>query len=144
MFCRGAARSLAWLALASAVAGCGTSEERVARFAGIAASETIYFSGNEPFWSGETAGGLLSYITPENPGGTRIAVRRFDGNSGLGLTGTMDGAAFDMVVTPGNCADTMADRRYPFVVTVMIAGELREGCAWTDRQPATDTAEPAA
>jgi uncharacterized membrane protein len=28
----------------------------------------------------------------------------------------------------------MSDRSYPFTVTLQVKGELRKGCAWTDKQ----------
>ncbi len=118
---------------------CGTNNATTAQYSGIGANETIYFGGNEPFWGGETSGDTLLYTTPENSGGTTISVRRFSGNNGLGVAGSLDGETFDMVVTPGACFDTMADRAYPFVVTLMLGEELREGCGWTERQPFTAT-----
>ena len=54
---------------------------------------------------------------------------------GLGFSGTLDGAAFDMTVTPGACSDGMSDRTYPYTVTLKIGDDTREGCAWTDAQP---------
>ncbi len=121
------------------LAACGTNNATIAQYSGIGANETIYFGGNEPFWGGETSGSTLLYTTPENPGGATISVRRFSGNNGLGVAGSLADETFDMVVTPGACFDTMADRAYPFVVTLMLGGELREGCGWTERQPFTAT-----
>ncbi|MGB3754518.1 MAG: hypothetical protein WA954_11560 [Parerythrobacter sp.] len=118
---------------------CGTDTATIAQYNGIGADETIYFSGNEPFWGGETTGETLRYTTPEHPDGSMFSVRRFAGNNGLGITGSLEGKSFDMVVTPGTCLDTMADRAYPYVVTLMLNKELREGCGWTERQPFTAT-----
>lgn len=106
-----------------------------AGFTGIAAEETIYFLGTEPFWGGETQGDSLTYKTPENLAGDTITVKRFAGQGGLGLSGTLDGAPFDMTITPGECSDGMSDRTFPFAVTLKIGAETRQGCAYTDRQP---------
>lgn len=113
-----------------------------ATFAAIGAEETISFVGTEPFWGGEVAAGKLTYSTPENQAGETISVRRFAGNNGLGFSGALGGAAFDMAVTPGACSDGMSDRSYPFTVTLTIGAEQRRGCAWTRRQPFTGDPQP--
>lgn len=118
-----------------------TAQDAV-KFDAIAEGDTLYFSGNEPFWGGRAVGDQLTYTTPENPDGTTITVRRFAGLNGLGLSGTLDGQLFDMAVTPAKCADTMADRTYPFAITISIGNEIREGCGWSDRKPFEETAAP--
>lgn len=125
---------LAPVLLAACASATGTSEQ-TAPFDGIAADETVYFVGTEPFWGGESSGESLTYSTPENIDGTTIAVRRFAGNVGIGISGTLDGQAFDMAVTPGDCSDGMSDIAYPLTVTLSIGDEQREGCGWTDRLP---------
>ena len=109
----------------------GDSKEH-APFAGIAEDETIRFTGTEPFWGGTAQGGQLIYTTPETPAGTTIAVKRFAGRGGVSLPGMLGGQAFDLTVTSGQCSDGMSDRTYPFTATLMLAGETRNGCAWTD------------
>ena len=104
--------------------------------------ETIRFVGTEPFWGGEVSGGSLTYSTPENQNGTTIAIERFAGNNGLGLSGMFEGQAFDMTVTPGECSDGMSDRAYPFTVTLKIGAEQRSGCAWTERTPFSGPEHP--
>ena len=138
---RGAA---ALAALPLLLAGCQSADadRSVEPYDGIAANETIRFLGTEPFWGGESADGTLTYDTPENSDGTMIAVERFAGNSGLSIAGELEGASFDMVVTPGECSDGMSDRSYPFVVTLQIGAETRFGCAWTERQPFTGSEAP--
>lgn len=101
---------------------------------GIRADETIRFSGTEPFWGGTVTGTALTYTTPEDPDGAMIAVERFAGRGGLSFSGSLDGAMFEMMVTPLKCSDGMSDRIYPFTVTLKIGEDLRNGCAWTDRQ----------
>ncbi len=131
-------RALSLAALPLLLVGCqgGSDPERsVESYDGIAADETIRFTGTEPFWGGESAGNSLTYSTPENIEGSTIAVERFAGNSGLSLAGELDGASFDLVVTPGECSDGMSDRSYPFVATLKLGEETRFGCAWTERQP---------
>jgi len=84
----------------------------------------------------------LTYATPENIDGTAIAVERFAGRNGLSLSGALDGAPFDMAITPGECSDGMSDRTYPFIVTLEVAGEQRRGCAWTDSTPFSGPEHP--
>ena len=113
-----------------------------AAFSAIAADEMIRFVGTEPFWGGNVRGGELVYSTPENQAGDTIAVRRFAGNNGLGFSGSLNGGAFDMTVTPGRCSDGMSDRTYPFTVTLKLGDEQRNGCAWTDRSPFSGPENP--
>ena len=124
------------LLLASCQSGDGSpGSQPTGVFAEIGEEETIYLTGTEPFWGGEIASGSALYSTPEVPDGTRFDVERFAGNNGLGFTGTLDGAGFDLTITPGSCSDAMSDRVYPYTATLLIAEEQREGCAWTDAQP---------
>jgi len=109
--------------------------DSTAAFDGIAEDETVRFSGTEPFWGGQVSGGSLTYTTPDNPDGARIAVERFAGRGGLSFTGTFEDADFEMTVTPLECSDGMSDRIYPFTVTLKMGDDLREGCGWSDRQP---------
>ena len=104
-------------------------------FAGIAEDEVLRFTGTEPFWGGEVSGGTLTYSTPENQDGTAIPVERFAGRGGIGLSGTLDGAPFEMTVTRLACSDGMSDRSYPFTVTLEIGDDKRNGCAWSERHP---------
>lgn len=111
-------------------------------FNGIAKGDTIHFTGTEPFWGGDVRGSNLTYSTPENQEGTTITVKRFHGQGGLGLSGELAGASFDMTVTPGTCSDGMSDRSYPYTVTLKIGSETRLGCAWTDAQPFEGPQQP--
>ena len=81
-------------------------------------------------------------VQSEDMDGQAIAVERFAGNNGLGFSGQLDGQPFRMAVTPGTCGDDMSDRTYPFVVTLQVRGEDRQGCAWTDAQPFEGDAAP--
>ena len=111
-------------------------------YSGIGESETVRFTGTEPFWGGEAGNGEALYTTPENIDGTRFAVTRFAGNNGVSFSGTIEGAAFDLMVTPGECSDGMSDRAYPFVATLTVGGEQRNGCAWTDTKSFTGPRNP--
>lgn len=102
---------------------------------GIAADETLHFTGTEPFWGGQIARGTLTYKTPEDPEGQVIEVERFAGRGGVSFNGTLEGKAFMMLATPSSCSDGMSDRTYPFAVTVRIGGETRTGCGWSERNP---------
>lgn len=104
-------------------------------FDAIAEGEAVHYTGTEPFWGGVAGGGMATYSTPENPDGTEFPVERFAGNNGLGISGQLDGATFDLTITPGECSDGMSDRTYPYTATLLIGSEQRQGCAWTDSQP---------
>ena len=111
-------------------------------FDAISSDETVFLTGTEPFWGVEIAGNKARYTTPENIDGVSFAVDRFAGNNGLGFTGTIEGVSFDLTVTPGECSDGMSDRTYPYTATLLIGGETRNGCAYTDRQPFTGPENP--
>lgn len=111
-------------------------------FDGITASETVRFTGTEPFWGGQVAGSTLTYSTPENQEGSEITVNRFAGRGGVSWNGAHQGARFVLAVTPGECSDGMSDRTYPFVATLEVAGEQRSGCAWTERRSFTGSPNP--
>jgi uncharacterized membrane protein len=113
-----------------------------APYSGIAPGETIHFTGTEPFWSGDVSGQTLTYSTPENIDGSTIQVERFAGRNGLSLSGQLEGAPFDMAVTPGECSDRMSDRTYPFTVTLEVGNEQRRGCAWSDSRPFSGPERP--
>lgn len=110
-------------------------------YSGIPADETVHFTGTEPFWGGEVSGNELTYTTPENQSGERIAVDRFAGRNGVSFSGDLDGAPFVLAITPGECSDGMSDRTYPFAVALQVRGEQRHGCAWTNRKPVTEPAQ---
>lgn len=107
-------------------------------FAGIAAGETVRFASTEPFWGGEVRGDRLVWKSPEQPDGTALTVSRFAGRGGLSFSGTLQGKAFTLAVTPGACSDGMSDRRYPFTVMLRLGEEMRSGCGWTDARPAQE------
>ena len=102
---------------------------------GIGANETVHFLGTEPFWGGEITGTSLKYSWSEEPDEVAIPVKRFTGRNGLSFSGTLKGAAFEMMITPLECSDGMSERSYPFTVTLKIGDDLRNGCGWTARQP---------
>jgi uncharacterized membrane protein len=111
--------------------------ETTTPWAGVRAAETLHFTGTEPFWGGETANGSLTWKTPENQSGETIAVTRFAGRNGMGLSGTLTGQPFEMAVSEAPCSDGMSDRSYPFIVTVRTGDKTLRGCGWTDRNPAS-------
>lgn len=111
-------------------------------FTAIASEETLRFSGTEPFWGGSVTGSTLTWTTPDKPDGTTIKVDRFSGNNGLGFSGTLDAAAFNMAVTHAPCSDGMSDRVYPFTVTVEISEAPHNGCGWTEKTPFTGPKAP--
>jgi uncharacterized membrane protein len=108
-----------------------------APWSAIGVSETLHFTGTEPFWGGEAIGNALTWKTPENQAGTQIPVTRFAGRNGMGLSGTLGGQPFEMAVSEAPCSDGMSDRGYPFTVTVRTGGKSLRGCGWTDQHPPT-------
>jgi uncharacterized membrane protein len=109
---------------------------------GIAMSETVHFTGTEPFWGGEVAGEKLLYMTPEKPEGESIPVARFAGRGGLSYSGTLGDAPFTLAFSPGDCSDGMSDRTYPFLAMLKIGETVRSGCGWTDKQPFREAKAP--
>lgn len=101
----------------------------------IGEDELVRFTGTEPFWGGQVQQGALLYTTPEQPDGVAIAVKRFAGRGGLSYSGELENAPFDLVISHAPCSDGMSDRTYPFTVSLSVKGEMRQGCAWTDRTP---------
>ena len=146
--------SVAWLVLAacsssaSSPSAAPSSSPAVATaqdtqsYSGIAVSETVHFTGTEPFWGGQVLNGALTYTTPENSEGQMVAVSRFAGRNGISFSGMLHDQPLVMAVTPGKCSDGMSDRSYPFTVTLQVRGETREGCAWTDSQTFTGPKQP--
>ncbi len=101
-------------------------------YAGIAEDAVIHLTGTEPFWGGTVEGGWFTYTTPENTEGQRLSVGRFAGRGGVSFSGSLEGEEVDLAVTPGSCSDGMSDRTYPYVATLQIGNEQRNGCAWLD------------
>jgi uncharacterized membrane protein len=101
----------------------------------IAPQETAHFTGTEPFWGGEVSGATLTYSTPENQPGDRIAVQRFAGRGGVSWSGAWRGKPFTLALTRGKCSDGMSDRIYPYVATLTVGDEQREGCGWSESHP---------
>ncbi|MEL1251236.1 COG3650 family protein [Aurantiacibacter gilvus] len=101
-------------------------------FDGIGEHDVVRFTGTEPFWGGQVAGTSLTYSTPENIDGETITVTRFAGRGGLSFSGNLDGRPLDLAITPGDCSDGMSDRSYPFVATLQLGSEQRNGCAWRE------------
>ena len=119
----------------------GNSEDRHP-FAGIAPGEVLHLTGTEPFWGAVLAGDTLTWTSPAIPQGVAVAVSRFAGRGGIGLSGTLEGKTLDVTITPGTCSDVMSERHYPFTATVLLGGETREGCAWGDAHPFTGPKAP--
>lgn len=135
--------------VALALAGCGPAGDGGAApgtspdgFTAIAPSETITALGTEPFWNVEVAGDLATYSTPEIPDGVTIDLQRFTGQGGLGFSGQWEGRSFDLLITPGTCSDGMSDRSYPYVATLQLGDERRDGCAYTDDEPFAGSQTP--
>jgi len=124
------------------LAGCREAAETdaVARAtgSGMAAGETLHFTGTEPFWSGEASGSRLTWRTAEAPAGVAIPVTRFAGRNGVGFSGMLGAKPFELAASAAPCSDGMSDRSYPFAVTVQLGGETLRGCGWTAARPASE------
>lgn len=105
---------------------------------GIEAAENLHFTGTEPFWGGEVSGSMLTYRTPENVKGERVAVSRFSGRGGTSFSGALSEGSFTLAVSNGPCTDGMSDRQYPFMATITLGERTLKGCAWTDQHPFID------
>ncbi|MEO6042111.1 MAG: hypothetical protein ABIP41_09430 [Croceibacterium sp.] len=116
-------------------------ESRTA-WSGVGPADVLHFTGTEPFWGGEASGSSLTWKTPEDQAGATIAVTRFAGRNGLGLSGTLGGAPFDMAVSAARCSDGMSGRKYPFTVTVRRGRDTLRGCGWTAAHPVTGADHP--
>lgn len=125
------------LGLYACFGGAEETPGEVPAFDEISEGEAITAHGNEPFWNAQIESDRLTYSTPENIEGQVIAVTRFAGNGGLGISGDLNGAPFNLAITPGECSDTMSDRSYPFTATLTIGDEQRNGCAYTESRPYT-------
>ncbi|MXP08583.1 COG3650 family protein [Pseudoblastomonas halimionae] len=135
------------LSAALALAACSGNgpadgDRSAPTFDAIEEGEAVYFTGTEPFWSGEVVEDTVRYATPEDQDGSDVAVSRFAGLGGVSWSGEFDGQAFDLSITEGKCSDGMSDRNYPFVATLSVRGETRRGCAWTDARAFTGAEMP--
>ncbi|TCM18998.1 hypothetical protein EDF56_104533 [Novosphingobium sp. PhB165] len=108
-------------------------------WSGIAVAERIRVVGTEPFWNAEIRNNLLTYRTPERPGGDQVSVARFAGRGGVSFSGTLLDKEYTIAIEPGPCSDGMSDRRYPFNALLRVGDEVRKGCAWSDQHPAKIT-----
>ncbi|MGB3797255.1 MAG: hypothetical protein WA957_13245 [Alteraurantiacibacter sp.] len=126
--------------LALVLASCGQGEpgnvpgnfDDGHAFSGIADGAVINLTGTEPFWNARIEGGTMLYRTPGIMDGVRVPVSRFAGRGGLAFSGTLDGSALDLAITPAQCSDGMSNRSYPFVATLQIGTVQQEGCAWRE------------
>lgn len=140
-------RSLTFaLGFAACSAACtpdsGTIDPQGETFNAVAPEDVVFLTGTEPFWGITIEGGQARYANPQHPEGWEFAVARFAGNNGLGFSGTMDGMAVTITLTPGQCSDAMSDRTYPYVATITLGEETLRGCGYTSSQPFTGDAAP--
>ena len=137
---------LAALALLVSAAACTSGNDGIdpkgETFTAVAPDAVITLTGTEPFWGIRIEGGQANYTTPDQPEGTDFAVTRFAGNNGLGFSGTLEGQAITITLTPGQCSDGMSDRSFPFVATIALGGETLTGCGYTDSQTFTGPEAP--
>lgn len=115
-------------------------------FDDISATADITLLGTEPFWgidiTPDGEGFVARYSSPENLDGSQFAVSRFAGNNGIGFSGSLDGQAVQIALTPGQCSDGMSDRTYPYTATVALGDAVLYGCGHTSDQPFTGDEAP--
>ncbi len=140
--------------LAITAAACAQEPGEISRdtapFDGIAETASISLIGNEPFWGidiepsgSDGAGGFTAiYSTPENIDGAAFPVTRFAGNNGVSFSGELAGAAVQIMLTPGDCNDTMSDRSYPYTATAELGDMALSGCGYTSDEPFTGEEMP--
>ncbi len=133
------------LAFGLVLASCGSDQTGQVDgeiYAGIGPGEAITLVGTEPFWTIQIQGETLNYSNPDHPEGRETLASRFSGNGGLGISGTLDGQAMQIAVTPGQCNDAMSDRVYPFTATIRWGEDTLFGCGYTDTKPFTGSESP--
>ena len=106
-----------------------------APYSEIAADEVLRSTSRQALSGRLFACTRLIYTTQDYEEGTEIEVERFAGRGGIAFSGTLEGAAFEMMVTSLACSDGMSDRTYPFTVTLGIGEDKRNGCAWSEQHP---------
>lgn len=137
-------------ASAALLAGCGPNDSidsSGAVFDGIAPDTAITMIGTEPFWgltidAGQNNQHSARLAQPGEAGEREFTVTRFAGNNGLGFSGSLDGKAVQIALTPGECSDQMSDRAYPFTATVKWGDAMLMGCAHTASAPFTGPETP--
>ena len=99
-------------------------------------TETLHFSGTEPFWGGTVRRARMVFTSPENEKGAAIRVRRQDAPGQIRYRGRMarDGL-FTMTIVARPCSDGMSDNAYPYEVTIAFRSHRISGCGWTARHP---------
>ncbi|SDU92677.1 Uncharacterized membrane protein [Pseudomonas mucidolens] len=87
--------------------------------------------GNEPFWSISVSGNgnTLTWITPENPKGTRLSAQQVTSGDGVRYIGRDGDKTFMLEVVGGACTDTMSGHSFEFAATWVYAGDSNAGCA---------------
>ncbi|BDW83543.1 membrane protein [Erythrobacter sp. Dej080120_24] len=132
------------------VASCTDTPGEISRdtkpFDDISATTHISMLGTEPFWgidiTPDGEGFVARYTSPEDLEGSQFAVSRFAGNNGIGFSGSLDGKALQIALTPGQCSDGMSDRTYPYTATVALGDAVLYGCGHTSDQPFTGDEAP--
>lgn len=127
------------ICLAAALSACGANGEDpkpgdVPVFNGIEEGEIVTALGTEPFWTARIEGPTLIYSTPEDIEDAKVAIQRFAGNGGLGISGELNGSPLQLAITPGECSDGMSERTYPYTATLALGDQNLLGCAYTDTQ----------
>lgn len=86
-------------------------------------------SGNEPFWSVTVTGDTLLYNTPDTQPGVELAAKRSDNPTDVEFRGTHDGKDFVLIITPGQCEDSMSGQMSDYTATFSDGERQLTGCA---------------
>ncbi|WP_222565626.1 COG3650 family protein [Novilysobacter antarcticus] len=85
--------------------------------------------GNEPFWSVEVVGDTLLYNTPDTQPGVELAATRNDTATDVEFRGVHGGKDFVLIITPGQCEDSMSGQAYDYTATFSDGERQLTGCA---------------
>lgn len=85
--------------------------------------------GNEPFWSVEVARDRLLYNTPDTQPGVELAATRTDTATDVEFRGVHGGKDFVLIITPGQCEDSMSGQAYDYTATFSDGERQLTGCA---------------
>lgn len=89
-------------------------------------------AGNEPFWSVRVTRDGLRYVTPDYKDGIRFPASAPEESPGrlrwIALTAAPEAHTLEVVLEARRCQDSMADKSWTHVATVVFDGTTLHGC----------------
>lgn len=107
----------------------GPSDSAGADVANGGKASGFHARGNEPFWSVRVDGETLVYSTPDNQPGMEFAATRTDSATDVEFRGSDDGKEFVLIITPGQCEDSMSGEMSDYTATFGYGERQMTGCA---------------